>query len=250
MLQMHSASLPGKSDPATYKVIIDLLGEWQGEQKRILDCPSGPGFLSASLSAMDFTVVSCDIDQSTFISSDLTYAVADMQRGLPFKDGSFDYLICVEGIEHIDDHSNFWGDVARVVKPGGRVIVTTPNIRNVLSRFLYFFTGYYLQFSEKNMKMGHINPIDYYHLERMVKSYGFIVELLVMNRDVTYSSIIARLALIIRNTMRWLYGALVTLRLRGGGGMLRQYASNLSAERLDILDRSKNLVVVLRKRDE
>ncbi|MFW5861734.1 MAG: class I SAM-dependent methyltransferase [Spirochaetota bacterium] len=45
---------------------------------------------------------------------------------LPFKDNSFDRIICAEVMEHVDDDYQACGELARVVKPGGVVAITVP----------------------------------------------------------------------------------------------------------------------------
>lgn len=46
---------------------------------------------------------------------------------LPFCSSSFDLAIMVEVIEHVLDKKKMLSEVARILKPGGRLIVTTPN---------------------------------------------------------------------------------------------------------------------------
>jgi SAM-dependent methyltransferase len=57
----------------------------------------------------------------------LTLQVAD-GRALPFEDASFDHAYSISVIEHIPDDGDFaaLAELARVVKPGGRVLVTMP----------------------------------------------------------------------------------------------------------------------------
>jgi SAM-dependent methyltransferase len=45
---------------------------------------------------------------------------------LPFADATFDCGICSEVIEHIDDHGRAVSELARVMKPGGRLLVSVP----------------------------------------------------------------------------------------------------------------------------
>ena len=53
---------------------------------------------------------------------------------LPFGDGEFDCVISFQVIEHIADDAAFVREVHRVLKPGGRFIVTTPNAPMSLTR--------------------------------------------------------------------------------------------------------------------
>jgi len=45
---------------------------------------------------------------------------------LPFRDGTFDRIICSEVMEHVDDDELAARELTRVLKPGGRIAVTVP----------------------------------------------------------------------------------------------------------------------------
>ncbi len=45
---------------------------------------------------------------------------------LPFADGSFDAITCLEVIEHVADERQTFRELARVLRPGGILILTTP----------------------------------------------------------------------------------------------------------------------------
>lgn len=52
----------------------------------------------------------------------------------PFEDNSFDTIITFQVIEHVKDDEGFVKEIHRVLKPGGRALITTPNIKMTLSR--------------------------------------------------------------------------------------------------------------------
>jgi ubiquinone/menaquinone biosynthesis C-methylase UbiE len=45
---------------------------------------------------------------------------------LPFDDGSFDLVLCAETLEHVRDVQLLLSEARRVLRPGGRLAVTTP----------------------------------------------------------------------------------------------------------------------------
>jgi len=55
---------------------------------------------------------------------------ADITKKLPFKDASVDFLICSEVIEHLTKKQgeSLLKEIDRIMKPGSRAIVTTPNV--------------------------------------------------------------------------------------------------------------------------
>lgn len=53
---------------------------------------------------------------------------------LPFEDGSFDIITAFQFIEHIKPRKEFIKECLRVLKPGGSLLVTTPNVKKSLAR--------------------------------------------------------------------------------------------------------------------
>lgn len=66
---------------------------------------------------------------------------ADMEATLPFEDGAFDVALCVEGIEHVMDRHRTLAELRRVLKRGGRLLLTTPNLLSMRARMAYFAAG-------------------------------------------------------------------------------------------------------------
>ena len=67
---------------------------------------------------------------------------ADMEGTLPLGPGDqADALLCVEGIEHVKDRHAVLTEFRRHLKPGGRLILTTPNLLSVRARLAYCFAG-------------------------------------------------------------------------------------------------------------
>ncbi|WP_462247318.1 class I SAM-dependent methyltransferase [Ekhidna sp.] len=52
----------------------------------------------------------------------------------PFEDNSFDTIVTFQVIEHVKDDEGFVKEIHRVLKPGGKALITTPNIKMTLSR--------------------------------------------------------------------------------------------------------------------
>lgn len=59
-----------------------------------------------------------------------TVVVADGAK-LPFAAGTFGAAVCTEVLEHVDDPSLVFAEMARVLRPGALAYVTTPNYANL-----------------------------------------------------------------------------------------------------------------------
>lgn len=146
---------------------------------RLLDLPAGEGALSVVARDMGFKVVAGDIDPHFFKAQGIECSFMDMNKTLPIGDQTFDYVVCLEGVEHLENSFLFTRECHRILKPGGRFILSTPNILNLASRLKYFFSGFYSlcprpinEFSHLPV-FDHINPVTFYQVRYMLHSSGF-----------------------------------------------------------------------------
>lgn len=145
---------------------------------RLLDIPSGEGALSTAAQEMGFDVLAGEIDPRFFKAKGIECRYMDMNRALPVDDESLDYVVCLEGIEHLENIFRFVRECRRILKPSGRLILSTPNILNLASRFKYFFSGFYSlcprpinEFSHLPV-FDHIHPVTFPQVRYMLHSSG------------------------------------------------------------------------------
>jgi SAM-dependent methyltransferase len=120
---------------------------------RVLDVPAGGGLQTQALARRGFEVCSVDLFPNHRPEPGQSWICADANDQLPFRTGSFDYLLCREGIEHLEDQMGFLRECARVVKPGGKIVVTTPNLMHLAARMSAFLTG------QRNLRRGLVNEV-------------------------------------------------------------------------------------------
>ncbi len=118
---------------------------------RLLELPAGDGLTTQKMTALGFDVVPADLFPEYYGFDSPTCVEADMLRPLPFEDESFDYVLCQEGIEHIESPLSFTRECARILRVGGKLILTTPNILHLSSRLSYFLVGH------RTLRRGLIN---------------------------------------------------------------------------------------------
>jgi SAM-dependent methyltransferase len=106
-----------------------------------LTFPAGHGSIAHRLKRLGFEVSACDLYPELFELKDVDIRKGDLDSRLPYDDGSFDHVVCVEGLEHIENPANAIREFSRLMKPGGTIVVSVPNIMNIEERLKWLFTG-------------------------------------------------------------------------------------------------------------
>ena len=109
----------------------------------VLDVPTGQGVLAKRLHETGFTVSCCDIDTSQFLAKELSVDQGDLNGRLPYGNEEFDYVCFLEAIEHTENPYNAVREVARVLKKGGVLALSTPNYLNIERRIKFLITGFF-----------------------------------------------------------------------------------------------------------
>jgi len=101
--------------------------------KRVIDCGCGAGEYVRALSQSGASIVGIEFQKSKLFEAEtadasrpIALSVADIQN-MPFRDGSFELALVNEVLEHVPDDLQGLREVKRVLKPGGLVIVFSPN---------------------------------------------------------------------------------------------------------------------------
>ena len=166
-----------------YAAVLKLFAD--APPGRILDVPAGHGAFAQELLKRGHGNIDClDIAEETFALRDprVRFTRHDVIHPLPFPDAHFDHVFSIEGIEHFENPWTFARELCRVLKPGGRLIISTPNTFSVDARVKYLLAGYYPRFRplmldpDKVMVQpvddAHISPIYYWQLNFFLRQGG------------------------------------------------------------------------------
>jgi cyclopropane fatty-acyl-phospholipid synthase-like methyltransferase len=110
---------------------------------RILDAPCGSGALATALAERGFSAVGADVDTEAAAMLGPAFSQVNLNESLPWKEQTFDAVFSIEGIEHLENHFSFLREMCRILKPGGVLLLTTPNITALRSRVRYFGSGFF-----------------------------------------------------------------------------------------------------------
>ena len=95
---------------------------------RVLDIACGTGYGLRILSSPARTVIGVDLDFTAARSAlDAGPVVVAKGAALPFRTSAFDAVTSFETIEHLEHRAEFLAELGRVLVPGGRLVLSTPN---------------------------------------------------------------------------------------------------------------------------
>lgn len=123
------------------------------EGLKILDVGAGEGALTQKLHDMGYQMQACDFSPDAFRFEPVHCDGVDITMPFPYANNFFDRVIAVEVTEQILDHENFFREINRILKPGGKLYVSTPNILSMKSRFRFLFQGFPYGFKPLDMNL-------------------------------------------------------------------------------------------------
>jgi len=123
---------------------VELAAKYTPDAGRILEVSCGAGKELLRLQEAGYEVTGTNYTKYDGESSliEIRHGV-DLLQGLPFEDGSLDTVILLDVIEHLANHERAISELTRVCKPGGHVIIMTPNIMKLTSRVDFLLTGFF-----------------------------------------------------------------------------------------------------------
>lgn len=185
---------------AIHVAVEDLLRD--APRGRVLDVPGGEGALAQRLGRIGFNVSCCDLYPELFKLVDVEIKPGDLDTRLPYDDHSFDFVVCIEGLEHIKNPSNAISEFSRILNAKGILIVSVPNILNIEERFKWLINGYTSHFKPISTEFRktiptyasgreeialHVNPIGYSEVRYLLEKYGFALDGVYRDKEKRYT---------------------------------------------------------------
>jgi SAM-dependent methyltransferase len=124
--------LPDELDPSDFELRRSFLLNHASGAASALDLGSGDGSFTAALAAAGVEVIGVEVAQAAIDRAqarhpELEFRLIEIGGMLPFDDGSLDVVWSSEVIEHVADTGPWLSEVRRVLRTGGRLLLTTPS---------------------------------------------------------------------------------------------------------------------------
>jgi SAM-dependent methyltransferase len=164
------------ADTGVHEQAATLLTKYVPTSAKVLDVGAGAGAFSQRLADLGYNVVALDVDPQKWIPTDIPFLQLNIDAGIARSvQETVDAVCCLEVIEHVENPWNLLREIYAIIKPGGYLLLSTPNITSFLSRGIFFLTGRFHQFDDGDLSYGHISPISSFELEYAARSLGWEV---------------------------------------------------------------------------
>ncbi len=170
------------ADPLLHEQLAALVPTLAPPGGAVVDLGAGEGALARRLEDLGYRVLAAERDAASF-RGDTPFEPLDLNDRTAVASfverhrGAFDLALGVEVVEHLENPWQFLRDLASLVKPGGRMVLTTPNVASWYSRMNFLFRGRLHQFEEVDRAYGHINPVGWDEMRHICAILGLELEL-------------------------------------------------------------------------
>jgi SAM-dependent methyltransferase len=162
----------GTSSDAIYRMVVRALSGRHPGGGLLVDVGCGSGNLWRVLADRFERYIGADVVRYHGFPADGAFCPVDLdaQRVL-FPDATADVVAAVETIEHLENPRAFLRELVRLVRPGGWVVVTTPNQLSLLSKMTLLFKNQFNAFQDGSYP-AHLTALLEIDLRRIATECG------------------------------------------------------------------------------
>jgi 2-polyprenyl-3-methyl-5-hydroxy-6-metoxy-1,4-benzoquinol methylase len=170
----HASRMSGGTSPEPIKSLVIRCLEGAGARGSLLDYGAGLGELLMRLHATGRfdRLAGADLyERPSSLPSSVDWHQQDLNDRAGI-DRQFDVVVCSETIEHLENPRHVFRSLHRLTRPGGTLVLTTPNQECLRSYAGLIFAGHFTQFLGACYP-AHITALVRMDLERMCAEVGF-----------------------------------------------------------------------------
>lgn len=171
-LEARARQSLGRSGDAIYRMVAEAITEAGATGGTLVDVGCGSGNLLSYLGGRFSRLVGVDAVRYGGLRAEAEFAQADLNSASwPLPEACADVVAAVEVIEHLENPRAFVRELVRLVKPGGLVVVTTPNQQSLLSLLTLLLKGRHAAFQDVDYP-AHLTALLEVDLRRIAAECG------------------------------------------------------------------------------
>ncbi|MDQ3986392.1 MAG: class I SAM-dependent methyltransferase [Actinomycetota bacterium] len=180
------AGLKVHAPPGIHEDAMAILMRHIKKGSHVIELGAGSGAFTKRMLDADLQVDCVDLDPPEWIEGSVEVIRRDLNlQDWKLPEGRYDAVVAIEVLEHVENPSAFIRNARKIVKPGGVVLVTTPNVISVESRKRMLRSGEFAFFGIGELHhSGHLSILPYWLMEELVRKEGFeVLEMVFMGRQ-------------------------------------------------------------------
>ncbi|MBP1202287.1 SAM-dependent methyltransferase [Duganella sp. 1411] len=168
--------LPIHALPGLHEFAFEQFRRHAAPGAGVLELAAGSGAMSRRLADAGYRVTATDYVRENFrLHGAIPFFTCDLNQN--FSDGraaSEDHICALEIIEHLENPRHFARQCFQVLKPGGTLLLSTPNLDTAASVAMFMRDLSFQWFAEDDYaRDGHITPLSQWQLQKCFAEAGF-----------------------------------------------------------------------------
>jgi SAM-dependent methyltransferase len=154
----------------------------------VLDVASGSGAMCLRLHEAGYQMTGCDMVEENFqLKGKVPFQQLDLNTQFSKTIGKlYDAVTATEIIEHLENPRQFLRQCFACLKPGGKLLLSTPNLETALNKAIYVTSGTARWYTDRDyMEYGHITPMPLWVLRKSLLEAGFRIDLVTAQGEYT-----------------------------------------------------------------